>query len=151
MTDLERIAELLHGESTLALATTGLDGFPHIAPLFYVSGDNFALYWISSIDSLHSRNLSANRSASACIYRPTENWQEIRGAQMRGQAESVLDNSRARIVDRYRSRFRLGDEFGQMMARHELYRFEPAWIRYIDNSLGFGYKFEFSVRACPPT
>jgi len=85
------------------------------------------------------------------VFRATDKWQEIRGVQMRGHAEAVLDNSRARIAEAYQSRFRLGEEFGQIIARHELYRFEPGWVRYIDNSLGFGYKFEFTVRACPPT
>ncbi len=151
MTDLERIEDLLRKESTLSLATSGADGAPHIAPLFYLSRDNFALYWFSMSDSLHSRHLDSNPAAAVSVYHAAGEWQGVRGVQMRGLAVPVADGSRAAIVEAYKTRFGLGDEFAELIASHELYRFEPAWIRYIDNSLGFGYKFEFTARACPPT
>jgi nitroimidazol reductase NimA-like FMN-containing flavoprotein (pyridoxamine 5'-phosphate oxidase superfamily) len=89
VTDLDQIAALLKSESTLALATCCEDGAPHVAPLFYIAGENLELYWFSSPSSRHSSNLEANRAAAVTVYRPTEEWKEIRGVQMRGVVSIV--------------------------------------------------------------
>lgn len=146
VTHKELVAELLNGQSTLSLATTSADGSPRVAPLFYFPGDDLQLYWLSSASSVHSRNLKRNPAAAIAIYRPAAGWKEIRGVQMRGAVSIVLDRSeRGGIVAAYCARFRLGPLFHARIARSKLYRFRPEWVRYLDNSVCAGYKFEFAL------
>ena len=148
MTHKELVAALLKSQSTLALATTAVDGSPQIAPLFYLADQALNLYWLSSARSLHSRNLERCPSAAIAVYRPAEAWKEICGVQMRGAVAVIAASTeRRQIVEAYSERFKLSPLFHARIARSRLYRFQPEWVRYLDNSKGFGYKFEFSVEA----
>jgi len=122
--------------------------------LFYLAvhlgNDALRLYWFSSPRSRHSRNLKRNPAAAVTVYWPTEQWREIRGVQMRGSVSLVTDPARrSSIAAAYNIRFKLGTEFRAVQARSRLYEFQPSWIRYLDNSIRFGYKFEFSPAARP--
>jgi uncharacterized protein YhbP (UPF0306 family) len=140
------IAALLKSESTLALATSGEDGAPHVAPLFYIAGEDLELCWFSSPSSRHSLNLEARSGAAVTVYRSTAEWKDICGVQMRGTVSIVVDATRrAAVTQAYTARFRLGAQLQDAIASSSLYSFRPAWIRYLDNSLGFGYKSEFAV------
>ena len=137
-----RIAALLREESTLALATAEDDGSPRVTPLFYIAGDDLTLYWFSSPASAHSRNLRSRPGAAATVYRSTDRWREIRGAQIRGAVSVVTGPRRAEIASAYAARFHLGKLFPALLARHRLYALRPEWIRYLDNSRRLGYRFE---------
>ena len=145
---IEIVGRLLKGQSTLALASTGADGSPQVAPLFYLCEDDLRLYWFSSTSSDHSKNVERNSAAAVTVYLPTEQWQEIRGVQMRGRVSVVTDDERRRSIQKlYTERFQLGMVFEVLIARTSLYVFEPAWVRYIDNSKHVGYKVERQLGA----
>jgi uncharacterized protein YhbP (UPF0306 family) len=140
---LKRVAALLRDESTLALATTSEEGEPSVAPLFYIADEALSLYWLSSKNSLHSRDLARNARASIAIYRDTGDWKKIRGVQMRGRVGLVTGaRRRGPLIDAYCKRFRLGTVLHLAIRRSTLYVFEPRFIRLIDNAKGFGSKFE---------
>jgi len=140
---LETIAALVRGESTVALATVDERGEPCVAALFYIVDGDLNLYWLSSVNSAHSRNLCISPLASATVYRQTENWKAICGVQMRGRVESISDRERrSAMLKIYCERFALGRVLRLAIGRSTLYRFRPEWFRYIDNSMRFGYKFE---------
>lgn len=142
------IAAFLKSQSTLALATLASDGSPRVTPLFYLPEDDLRVYWFSSAASEHSRSLRRNPAAAVTVYRPTERWREIRGVQMRGTASAIGDRKLRRVIaESYAERFGLGKFLEAGMARSRLYVFQPSWIRYIDNSRRFGYRFE--VRIAP--
>jgi len=144
---LQPVADLLGSESTLVLSTTAADGSPRVAPLYYLAGDGMRLYWFSSPRSEHARNLKRDPAAAIAVYRPTADWKQIRGVQMRGEAAVVADRALGeRITRAYVERFRLGTLFGTAISRSRLYEFRPAWLRYLDNSKRFGYKFEWSSK-----
>lgn len=146
MTKQTQVAAFLKSQSTLSLASVSGDGTPQVTPLFYLADDQLRLYWLSSATCRHSRNLKRRPEAAVSVYSPTEEWQEIRGVQMQGTVAVVTTRSeRGGIVDAYCARFRLGPHFRSVIARSRLYRFQPVWIRYLDNSKRFGYKFEFAV------
>ena len=46
-------------------------------------------------------------------------------------------------------RFGLNEVLRAAMTRSRLYVFEPNWVRYIDNSRRFGYKFEVRIAPRP--
>ncbi len=121
------------------LATCNADGSPRATPLFYLPEGDRRIYWFSSARSVHSRNLKRDARAWVTVYANTADWKAIRGLEMRGAVEAKLAGKRA-IADAYVERFRLGRSFEAVMARSQLYCFEPSWIRYIDNTREFGYK-----------
>ena len=141
------MAALLAGQSTLSLATTNASGQPYITPLFYYFVEKeFSLCWLSEGDTQHSRNLARSPEAAVAVYRHTERWQEICGVQMTGRAVRIEDRAlRKAIVAAYMKRFNLGTIFRLAISRCTLYAFRPDWIRYLDNSKHFGYKFELRL------
>ncbi|MBI4890381.1 MAG: pyridoxamine 5'-phosphate oxidase family protein [Acidobacteria bacterium] len=143
--DLALALEFLHSQHVLVLSTSGPRGEALNAPLFYVLGEGWRIYWLSSPRSQHSLRLKAAEVAVA-VFHPGKDWREIRGVQMRGAARTVRPSAaKARILEQYRRRFSLGVEFAAIIATSRLYCFEPAWLRYIDNSRSFGFKREFSL------
>jgi uncharacterized protein len=145
MLRIEQVAALLQSQSTLALSTNSAGG-PRSTPLFYIVDDDLRLYWFSSASSEHSRALRLNPEAAISVYRPTEDWREIRGVQMRGRAAAVTDRARRRAVSAaYCERYRLGAFFKTAMARSRLYVFEADWVRFVDNSRRPGYRFEIRL------
>jgi uncharacterized protein YhbP (UPF0306 family) len=143
---MEAIGRLLGSQSTLVLSTCDAAGRTHATPLFYLAGADFELYWLSSKSSIHSRNAEIIPQVSAAIYAATERWQEIRGVQMHGTVSRITERKQRREISKqYRSRFQLNDAFRVVMARNSLYVFRPCWIRYLDNTRRFGFKFEVDL------
>jgi uncharacterized protein YhbP (UPF0306 family) len=140
---LKTLSTMLREENTVALATVDEHGAVSIAPLFYLVDDDLSLFWVSSPSSLHSRNLKKLPRVAATVYRQTESWNDIRGVQMRGLVRVITDRRRRRLlIKSYSERFSLGALFLPAINRCSLYEFRPDFFRFIDNSKGFGYKFE---------
>jgi uncharacterized protein YhbP (UPF0306 family) len=145
---LDRIRALLSSQTTLALATVGEDSLPRSTPLFFIANENLCLYWFSSRSSLHSRNCARNPEVSIAISNHACRWQEIQGVQMQGRVSIVTDRSlRNEIASAYSVRFQLGNLFAFTIRRSSLYCFTSSWVRYLDNSRRFGYKFELNLPA----
>lgn len=140
---LRQIQSLLRRQTTLVLATADGHARPRSTPLFFLAGPDLRLYWFSSRASLHSRNCGRDPRASVAIFRPARAWRQIRGVQMDGLVSVVSDGAvRRRLTQDYCARFELGDQFAASIRRSALYCFAPAWLRYVDNARGFGFKFE---------
>ncbi len=145
---LEKIRVLLRSHTTLVLATAGEDSLPRSTPLFFIADDGLRLYWFSSRSSLHSRNCARNPEVSIAISQDACRWQQIEGVQMQGSVSLVTDRSlRNAIARTYSTRFQLGNLFAFTIRRSSLYCFTPSWVRYLDNSRRFGYKFELNLPA----
>jgi uncharacterized protein YhbP (UPF0306 family) len=141
--ELEAVRRFLETHSTLALASVSADGIPQIAPLFYVSDDDLNLYWLSSENSRRSINLEKTPAVAAAIYPEIWEWQQIRGLQIEGKARAVHDETqRYHMLTRYRGKFTLPAVFDSQIAVSTLYRLTPRWLRWLDNSVKFGYKAE---------
>lgn len=136
--------EFLRSQNILTLATVCEDGSSSATPLFYLLHGGLCLYWVSSSSSRHSRNLTSGREVEAGVHAATDQWKEIRGVQMRGLAQVVTDSGeREEVLLSYAERFGLGRTLRMAMAESTLYRLVPSWIRMMDNSRYFGYKYEF--------
>jgi uncharacterized protein YhbP (UPF0306 family) len=143
---LEKVARFLETETTLALATVSKEGLSRVTPLFYLPQDGLRLFWFSSSASAHSRNLKRNPRSAVTVFRCTADWKEIRGVQMMGAVSVVSDAAlRRAIAKTYTTRFHLGKVFVAAISASTLYCFQPDWLRYIDNSRRFRYKFELSL------
>lgn len=143
---IEWVLALLHTESTLTLATVDENGLPWSAPLFYLAEDDLTLYWLSAAKSQHSSNLASQPRVAVSVFLSVENWKEIRGVQMRGRVETIEEAAqRKAIIERYCQRFHLGAFFHLAIRQSTLNAFHPEWIRGIDNTRRFGWKFELEL------
>jgi uncharacterized protein YhbP (UPF0306 family) len=158
MTDLRnRIRAFLAQHNTMTLATVDGAGAPQAAALFYAADDALDLFFLSSPNSRHSRNLALRPRVAASIQADNQAWQAIQGLQIEGAArmvEGVADTAHA--VRIYAGRFEFlrglldGVDGGPAALRGPLassrfYVLRPAWIRLIDNTQGFGHKEELEL------
>jgi len=139
------VRQFLEAQSTLVLSTVNDQGMPHSTPLFYVQGEELALYWLSMGSSVHTRNILRGHAISVSVHRSTFAWREIAGVQMRGAAAIAETHERDAMLPRYRSRFQLGRTFTAAIAASSFFVFRPTWVRYLDNSKRFNYKFELCI------
>jgi uncharacterized protein YhbP (UPF0306 family) len=152
------LVELL-AVSTLTLATTGHNGHPHAAPVYFaaeaeIGEDNLPLkqgalrlYFFSDPLSQHAEDLAADPRAAAAVYPPCFDWQDIRGLQMRGLASKVTDEAQwERGWALYQAKFPFVSTLKEVVARSTLYVLLPSWIRLVDNRQGFGFKQEWELR-----
>lgn len=126
----------------MVLSTADRSGAPAGAPLFFLASESLTLFWLSAPDSRHSRNLEEQPEAAVSVFAPVHDWREIRGVQMTGYARRAADTS---ILPAYRARFKLGPEFDAAIASSAVWEFRPRWLRFLDNSLGFGFKIELEL------
>lgn len=138
---LAEAVALLDSQWTLVIGVAIEPRGAHAAPLYFVRGEGFALYWLSSPDSLHSRALAEGAQVSAAVFRPSRRWSELRGVQIRGTAQAV--RKQRSVIAAYKAKFRLGGELDAVIARSRLYRLDPRWMRLIDNRRGFGWNMEW--------
>jgi uncharacterized protein YhbP (UPF0306 family) len=140
------IREFLETQSTLALATINAAGQPESAPVFYVSDDQFNLYWLSGTQVAHSVNLNAHPQVSGSICPTTWQWADIVGLQIKGEARAISDERvREQILLIYLRKFQLPPSFDSIIAGSSLYVLHPTWMRWVNNSIQFGYKTELDL------
>lgn len=157
---IDGLAELL-AVSTMTLATTGADGQPHAAPVYYaassLSSTDFSssgeipatweapvLYFFSDPQSQHGQDIASNPHIGIAIYPPCYDWQDIRGLQMRGVVKII---EKGAIWERgwelYQAKFPFTSSLKEIVVRNTMYSFLPSWLRLVDNRKGFGFKQEW--------
>ncbi len=157
MTDQhDRIAHeveaFLAQRSTATLATCGADG-PWAADVFFASL-GLSLCFLSDPDTLHGRHIGAGNSVAVTVHGEYWHWMEIKGVQMVGWCYPAEGEHAQTALQAYTSKFPflsqlmggpvdLGTLAERFSAR--VYIVEPRWIRWIDNSRGFGFKADISL------
>jgi uncharacterized protein YhbP (UPF0306 family) len=150
MTDdlLRQLHAFLADHTTLALATTGPDGEPQVADMYYAETDDVTLYFVSAPDSRHASNLARDPRVAATIHADSTRWRDIRGVQLEGTCTRVAGAERARAWSRYTAKFPfvLADlVLARALQGVEMYRITPCWLRWLDNSIGLGHNQEWRV------
>lgn len=129
----------------MTLATTGADGAPHAATVYFAADEEKALYFFSAADSQHSCDLLTNPHAAVTIHPLVEGWQAIRGLQLRGEVRTVEPGADwKKAWERYLVKFPFVGEMKEIVSRNTLYAFYPQWIRLTDNRRGFGTQKEWT-------
>jgi len=158
MTELRQfLRAFLAQHNTMTLATVDAAGAPHAAAVFFAADDALNLYFLSSPNSRHSVNLARQPLVAATIQSDNQAWQTIQGAQVEGTARMVEGPAElVRAVQIYARRFEFlrglldGESDGPAVLRGPLassrfFILQPAWIRLIDNTQGFGHKEELHL------
>lgn len=158
MTNADRaaIARMLAGHNTLTLATVR-DGAVWAASVFYASDGDFNLYFVSDHRTRHAQDMVANPRVALAINADVDNWNEVRGLQVEGQAGKVEGAERAKALALYLAKFasvkalfetpKSADEqtIAQRLKNTDFWRVTPRFIRLIDNSRGFGFRIELRL------
>ena len=150
-----QLATFLAAQTTLTLATVNANGLPQACDVLYAQPeDQTSFYFLSDPKTAHAQNIQRTSCISATVHDAAHEWEKIRGVQIVGDAERIADRTaRQYAFDCYIARYpfvqqwlssvdALGRETPNVGVV-ELYQITPHWVRWIDNSQGFGYKEEF--------
>lgn len=150
------IRDMLAAHTTITLATAdGAEAWA--ATVFYASDADLNLYFVSDYRTRHARDIAAGSECAAAINADVDDWLSVKGLQLRGRVEVLDGMARARALGIYLMRFAdvralfekpkddNEETIAQRLKAANLYRLQPTWIRLIDNSRWFGYKFEVEI------
>ena len=144
--------EELFQVAAMTLSTIDPAGEPCAAPVYFAAlgqatkegVPRWRLCFFSMADSQHAQNIAREAQVAAAIYPECQGWQDIRGLQLRGTVQTVVQGREWEIAWRaYCAKFPFVGELKPIVARNELYTFSPEWIRLVDNRRGFGFKQEW--------
>ena len=131
----ERIPRFLKKHHVLTLATT-VDNRPHCANLFYAWLEpEQAFVFTSSLDTKHARDALTHSEVAASVVLETRVVGNVQGVQIRGEMYRPEGELLYRAKARYLRRF----PYAAVMDL-ELWLLEPKWLKFSDNTLGFGKK-----------
>jgi uncharacterized protein YhbP (UPF0306 family) len=154
--DRESIRQMLEAHNTLSLATCN-DGKPWVASLFFASDNKLNLYFVSDYRTRHARDIEVTGEAVATVNGDCKLWTDVRGLQISGVVAKVAGLDRVNALRVYLTKFAdvkalfeaPGSEeeatIAQRLKAANMYRFEPRWVRLIDNRKWFGYKLEVEL------
>ena len=129
-----------------SVATTSPTGSPRVADVYFVSDADLNLYFYSDPASRHSRNIQRDPRVAVAMRTESMDWREIKGLQADGVAQ-VMDEpqARSRAWDLMCEKFPFYRSFTDAVASLKMYRVTLKRIRWIDNSVSFGYKEDFDL------
>lgn len=143
--NLEQVRQFLREQSTLTLATVGPDGAPAAADLYFAADSALRLFFLSEPGARHARNIAHRPQVAATVHAPCWGWKEIRGLQIEGECQAVRElDQRAAALALYGRKFDFIRAFAAAITRHTVYQITPRWFRWLDNSVSFGYKQEWT-------
>ena len=92
--DIEQIKTLINCSTYMVLNTCSADGWPSLpTPVYFRQGHSLSFYWLSEVDSQHSKNIAANDRVSGVILDTRQLQGEGYAFYFRGPAESFNDNA----------------------------------------------------------
>lgn len=150
----ERVATTLQSNRIMTLACSD-DGGLWTAPVFY-SQNEYNLIWVSSPNSRHSKAFKNDPEAAASIYNSKSEWQRIQGLQISGRVDCPQDEEEIKELRRFYTRKfpftgaffsqkgMLPEPIKSKVEDVQFYRLVPNRIRLVDNSVRFGFNFEFN-------
>ena len=96
--------DVLDSNRYVVLGTAHPDGHPRVSPVFFGHHEHRALYWVSSPDSQHSRNLAVDDRVSAVVFDSTTPPPQNRGGRALRPAAGSEFSSVIRALSGRRSR-----------------------------------------------
>lgn len=150
MSERAKALSYLETHNVMTLATSGPEG-PWAAAVFYASR-GFTLYFVSSPQSRHARDIAREPRVAAAIHEDYRDWQAIRGIQLSGSAERLEGAARDAALACYREKFGFLNNPSAALApvlaalgRAACYRLTPSELFFIDNATGFGQRSSIPI------
>lgn len=92
----EEVSEFLGTSKTIILVSNGHDGYPHVMPMWFTLDDEGAIRMTTFAKSQKVKNLQRDPRCTLLV-ESGEDYAELKGVQMRGNAEVIEDQER--IID----------------------------------------------------
>jgi hypothetical protein len=150
MSDRAKALAYLEAHNVMTLATGGPDG-AWAAAVFYASRD-FTLYFVSSPQSRHAREIAREPRVAAAIHEDYRDWRAIQGIQLAGSVERLEGAARDAALACYREKFGFLNNPTALLApvlaalgRAACYRLAPSELFFIDNATGFGQRSSIAI------
>ncbi len=130
--------------NTMTLATIGKDR-PSAAAVFYAPIKNGkSLVFVSSEKSEHIVNSKNNNSCAVTIQEDGQEWNVIRGIQIKGNIILANEKYWNDYLERY-DYIKSDSTLSKALEKVKLYELKIEWVRIIDNSKGFGNREEYEL------
>lgn len=146
----QQLLEYLRDQHVMSIATMSADG-PWAAAVFYVN-QLLSFYFLSAPDTRHCLDIGVNAHVASTIAGDVADWRAIKGVQMAAHARELLGEERELARRLYAAKFPLvttlssvPSKIAEAFEKIRWYELRATRIRFIDNSLGFGHKDEWSA------
>jgi uncharacterized protein YhbP (UPF0306 family) len=143
MQGITQLRSILNETHSLTLATVDPDGSPRATPLFFAVDESLDLYFLSDPESQHCLNFTRDPRVAVGLYPDVKKWRHIRGVQMKGAVDFVSNATQQVGRDYYYQRFPFISLLQDVIDKSRFFRFQPSWIRMIDNRQKFGAHWEW--------
>ncbi len=131
----ERIVRFLKKHHVLTLATAA-DGGAYCAHVFYAWLEaERAFVFTSSLETKHAQDALAHPEVAGSVVLETRVVANVQGAQLLGRMYRPEGEALKKAKARYLKRFPYA-----VVADLDLWLFEVTWVKFTDNTLGFGKK-----------
>jgi hypothetical protein len=142
------VIDYLAGHNVMTLATYGKDG-PWASAVFYAC-DGCSMYFLSSPNCRHSRNLAHDARCAATIQDDYRDWQQIKGIQLEGRVNILHGEAETRAKEIYSEKFpiiRASENTSPLILKAlekvRWFVLVPEHLFFVDNGKGFGHREEF--------
>ncbi len=137
--------EVLARYQVLTLAYCDAQG-PGACAVWFVVQEDLTLVYLSARSTRHGAALADGGPVAFTVQKDDQSWRTIQGVQGAGRAAPVAAEYRGTAWDAYSRRFPFVIQpihaLARALAAMMLWTITPTWLRWIDNSRGFGHKEE---------
>ena len=128
----KRIVDFIKRHHVLTLATVSSKGEPYCAACFYAyDKERNRLIFTSDSATCHAQQMAENSAVAIGITLETHVVGKVQGAQICGKAEQGDEEDKKIYIKRFPY---------AALAPLNIWAVEPTFIKYTDNTLGFGKK-----------
>ena len=106
------VQQVLAANKYMVLATADADGAPWATPVYFAASDDRHLYWVSSPEARHSRNISARPEVAITIFDSQVSIGSAEAVFLEATAAAAADVERDRLLDVLNSRLPSGKTLG---------------------------------------
>ncbi|MBU1327424.1 pyridoxamine 5'-phosphate oxidase family protein [Patescibacteria group bacterium] len=140
-TDKQELLTFLKSENLMALAT--IDKKPWICNVYFVTDDNFNLYFISKPATTHCQNIAKNNSVTCSVANSSQKVTDQKvGAQIRGTAQRLNNLAKVRWMLAFWNKMNPGFEtiinlknIQNKVIKSRAYQVKPEVIKFFNEKL----------------
>lgn len=135
--DIKKLIRKYLETGRMMQVATAVDNQPWCCTVYFVADEKFNLYWISTPDRRHSKEIENNTKVAAAIAIKHVPGKDVIGLQVEGDAELVKDTQEIKSTMRiYTDRYNRDEEwykdFVAGKSGYKLYRIKPRLIVLFD-------------------
>ena len=139
---IANLRRFLREVDIVAVGCVDPQGLPYVANLYVAADEQLRFYFVSDPTAWHSKCIQRVPTISLAGHAPIRMWQQVRGIQVQGECHALPESQRDAAWAIYLDRFPHMQEIAEHIRAMTFYCITPSKIRWIDNSVHFGYQVE---------